>query len=701
MDIAKVTEQYYENNAEKLHKMVDKILKGFGGLSQKDTDDFYSLANEVFVHAVNDFNGRGDFNGFFYSRLCLKIRTLMTERNRQKRSDVEVVTRADGTKETVYHPTLSLDAPVSNDEGASTIYDLLVSDFNIWDEISRDLFLGDNGYSESINKYMDSLTSVQRKVAHFIMEGLDKKEIQQRLNLSEKKYQRIISNMKGKEKTKHLRRANNQECMEENNMDQNQLTTLETNKDTKLSVASIIKKIDNCTIRFDHPLQRSSEQWTKTMKGNLISDILQGNPIPEIVLAEQVINNLGMIWDIDGKQRCTNVHSFKNDEYKVSKNITRPIIEYQAIMRDEDKKPVLDEKGFPKSERKTFDIRNKKFSELPEELQDKFLDYDFKIVQYFNCTSDDIAYHIERYNSGRPMNTAQKGLTRLGEVYAEMVKNISAMSFFTELGGYKVSDSKNGALDRVIVESIMAVNFLNQWLKDQGEMCAFLKENANEDMFDNLEDMIDRLTNVGSEEFFDIFDSKNSFIYFTAFSNFIKFEDLGDQRFVDFMIDFNKELHTKEIGGVSFDNLNKKSTKDKSVVIAKINHLVALMEEYFGVSMKENHAECVEEKSIVDFVRETVEPNFEEEDIELFETTFDDYTVGVDNNSPLLSPQNRPSFIALVAYAFLKECDDSMEDWMVAYFNKHNKFIADQKENYIHMKKDLQAYLQLQEKQAV
>ena len=42
-----------------------------------------------------------------------------------------------------------------------------------------------------------------------------------------------------------------------------------------------------------------------------------------------------------------------------------------------------------------------------------------------------------------------------------------------------------------------------------------------------------------------------------------------------------------------------------------------------------------------------------------------------------------------------------MEDWMVAYFNKHNKFIADQKENYIHMKKDLQAYLQLKEKQAV
>ena len=42
MDIKKVTEQYYVNNAAELHKMVDGIIKNFGGLSQKDTDDFYS-----------------------------------------------------------------------------------------------------------------------------------------------------------------------------------------------------------------------------------------------------------------------------------------------------------------------------------------------------------------------------------------------------------------------------------------------------------------------------------------------------------------------------------------------------------------------------------------------------------------------------------------------------------------------------------
>ena len=47
-----ILEDYYSDNARKLHKVVDKILVKFGGLSDKDKDDFYSLANEVFVDVM-------------------------------------------------------------------------------------------------------------------------------------------------------------------------------------------------------------------------------------------------------------------------------------------------------------------------------------------------------------------------------------------------------------------------------------------------------------------------------------------------------------------------------------------------------------------------------------------------------------------------------------------------------------------------
>ncbi|MCQ4991631.1 hypothetical protein NE599_22050, partial [[Clostridium] symbiosum] len=70
------------------------------------------------------------------------------------------------------------------------------------------------------------------------------------------------------------------------------------------------------------------------------------------------------------------------------------------------------------NEKQEFDIRGKKYSELPEELQDRFKEYNFEIVQYLNCSSEDIAYHIARYNEGKLMTVSQKGLTRLGEKFA-------------------------------------------------------------------------------------------------------------------------------------------------------------------------------------------------------------------------------------------------------------------------------------------
>ena len=52
MDNTPLLEEYYAQNAKKIRNMVDKILSGFGGVTQKDYDDFYSLANEVFVDVL-------------------------------------------------------------------------------------------------------------------------------------------------------------------------------------------------------------------------------------------------------------------------------------------------------------------------------------------------------------------------------------------------------------------------------------------------------------------------------------------------------------------------------------------------------------------------------------------------------------------------------------------------------------------------
>ena len=61
-------------------------------------------------------------------------------------------------------------------------------------------------------------------------------------------------------------------------------------KKIKLTINSIIKKMERYAINFDHPFQRSSEAWTSVMISNLVSDVLQDNPIPDLVFAEQQIH---------------------------------------------------------------------------------------------------------------------------------------------------------------------------------------------------------------------------------------------------------------------------------------------------------------------------------------------------------------------------------------------------------------------------
>lgn len=195
MDIAKVTEQYYENNAEKLHKMVDKILKKYGGLSQKDTDDFYSLANEVFWVAVNDFNGNGDFNGFLYSRLARKIMSMITKRNRKKRADIEVVTKDNGKKEIKYHQPLSLDSPIDFESGNNvlTLGDVTESTFDLESVASDDTGLR---FSEDVNVYLKMLPIKTRKVALLISDGYAPCDIIKKIHITEKEYQIHVNIMR-------------------------------------------------------------------------------------------------------------------------------------------------------------------------------------------------------------------------------------------------------------------------------------------------------------------------------------------------------------------------------------------------------------------------------------------------------------------------------------------------------------------------
>lgn len=670
MNTDKILDGYYKDNAQKLRAIVDKLLRDFGGISQKDYDDFYSLANAVFAGALKQYDAARDFDGFLYSCLSNRIKTEITRRNRIKR-------RADMT-------AISIDIPIGGESGA-TIGDTLQSEFDITKEIDREtgLFRDDK-----VVRYLDRIPVRTRQILEMKMESIPASDIKKILKLSDKDYERYYRQARFFDYTSILfqdtGRVSN---LEEVTVMQKSTQTLEKSKPDKLCIASINKKIERHTIRFDHPLQRESEQWSPAMKGNLISDILQGNPIPPLVFAEQVANGLAIIWNLDGKQRCTTAYSFSKDAFKITKNIRRWLIAYQTSVKGKDGTEIFDKSGFPVYEKQEFDIRGKKYSELPEELQDRFKEYNFEIVQYLNCSSEDIAYHIARYNEGKPMTVSQKGLTRLGEKFATMVKSISGMPFFRDYGGYKVSEGGNGTVNRVVVESVMAANFLEHWKKKQEDMCEFIKDNATAEDFDSFEDLVERITRAGTEETFNMFDSKDSFMWFGLFARFVK-TGFDDSRFIEFMAEFSRSLHRREINGKSFDDLNGKATKDKAVVLNKINHLEKLMNEYLGTGKEAGPVDG--EKSILEFLRDTVSPGITQEDFSLYQEILEDLSLNVDHSSKLLEEANRPSLLALVAYSIEKDMD--LDIWIVEFFKKNAAYCSNQAENYKNMVKELTAY---------
>lgn len=160
---------YYANNAEKLHNLVDRIL--FKLRFNVDNQDFYSLANEIFVDVLKRYDKQQSFDGFLYSCLLNKFKTEMTRRNRIKR-------QADMM-------SIPIDTPIKENDRL-TIGDILVAENTVEEEIFED---NQNYYSCQMNQYLNRLSLLQKEVLHLISIGFSPNEIIEELHINKKQYE--------------------------------------------------------------------------------------------------------------------------------------------------------------------------------------------------------------------------------------------------------------------------------------------------------------------------------------------------------------------------------------------------------------------------------------------------------------------------------------------------------------------------------
>ena len=431
------------------------------------------------------------------------------------------------------------------------------------------------------------------------------------------------------------------------------------------------KNVSEGYITNDADTQRNPA-WKPIVDGLAVT-ILTDEYISPIILAEE---ESGQIHIVDGGSRTAAFKMIRFGNHKVKSSVENPIIPYKKLAKDEN--------GKIKFEDAEFDIRNKTFDQFPKELQKKFDEYQIDTVIHENCDKEKIAMYMVRYNTRKNFTANQKQFLYVPK-FAEQIRDITSRQFFINNCDIKGSDIEGGILERIAYESVMITNFIDKWNKTGNKNPLYINKNATVDQFEKLNNNIARLENIVTDNTKLLFNARDTFIWFALFDKFTQ-TGLDDVEFGRFLNAFVDGLRDKEVDGKQFDRVDDTgSTKDKANIVTKLHILETLMNEFLHINKED-----LNEVSVLDFVKENVNPDVTDEDVEFYSEILDDITLEVDNDTKLLDEHNRPSLIALVGYACQNEIDDKLVEWIKSFFVNNTMYILNQKENFIHMKNSLQ-----------
>ncbi len=418
--------------------------------------------------------------------------------------------------------------------------------------------------------------------------------------------------------------------------------------------------------------------WTNEQINELIATVLTDDYIPPIILGEEENSKLHIV---DGGCRTAALRKFREMNYKVTSAIENSLIFY--------KKKVKDEDGNVTYEDAVFDIKNKTYGKLPEELQDKFDEYQIETVIHENCNSHKISKYIKRYNNHVAMNTDQRAFTYLDR-FAGRIRKIVDSRFFIECNCCSEKDKIKGAVERIIIESVMCIYHFDNWKNQAKAASKYLNQNASEEEFDVFESNLHRLEDIITDDIKEIFNKKNSFVFLTLFDRFTKL-GVRDCKFADFLREFNQNFRKtrRNKNGLLFDEIDRElSTKDKQVITDKLEMLEELMLQFLKIEKEDSAIKDIEAFAAHCLGMETEDVMT---DMDLYNDSLDallEKSVKVD--SELRNKENRPSLLAMIVYSYREDKD--LDDWMEVYAKHHHTYLIDQKKNFLHMKEDFEGY---------
>ena len=687
-------EWLFANEAKEMKKICNKEMAKFGGIYEMDYHDFYSQVGWDISKAKERYDSsKGkSFKDYIHGVIRLSVCKEMSRRNRGKRQMIvenEVVDEnGNVTTEKEYIPNVSLDAPISEEDN-STIGDYLSAKCNIEDDI-----IGDS--NDIVENCLNCLPITQRKIIELKMEEIPVEEIKEKLNLSNSEYEnhmkaimenKAIIDFKTK-RNKNTKKAEVKIMNKTVNEETIQVMDIDTTDSYRRDNNTLGSLLDDISdelsptyINRDYISQRQPFMWDEEQINKFYTRILNNQPIPEIIVCEQIVDGQKISFLIDGLQRLSYAELFKNNIRPVkAKGAEFTHIKY--------KKRITDDDGNIKVVEEIFDIVGKKYEDLPEFLQKRFDNFNVSVTRFFNCTSEMIDYHIRNYNSHTAMNKVQYGATNASNVTVGNIKSLSQKhSFFKNIVKTNSKNIKDGSWDEVVGRTIMATYFLDDWKREVKDVFVFLDENSTTEQFECLKEHLDRLAEmIKDNSLNELFTTGNTHIWLAVYDKFTKL-GLDDNKFIDFMRKFKNDLHMEETTNFIKDIYKSRQSRDKAIIVGKIEGLYELLLDYLDIKKEDT-----EEIDYKEFLKENVEDVIDEDDIEMIQISANEASEELDENSWMLSEQNYPAYLAIVGLAFRKDIEDKLKEWLPIYV-KTNQFIRNQQKAFLHMKESFETYL--------
>lgn len=377
----------------------------------------------------------------------------------------------------------------------------------------------------------------------------------------------------------------------------------------------------------DPLIQRTDNQWSTKQKSKLIEAILHNRPIGNIIIAKgraeaknYMINSL-----VDGLQRVTAMLDFYQDKYSLNK-FAAPITV----------RAVADNGAEIKC---SFNIAGKKFSQLPDAIQEFFNRYHLTTYMYEGFSDDELDDIVFCLNNGKTPNAYQKLRFLLGSENMRLLQPICDSTIWEDSKGCK---AKNDSILCCVIRSLMMITYYPYNNLGSASMTKFVEVDwdnyVKPDDIKNLASLVDEFAEIKcglSDNELEKFDSITIPHYIMTLNAFKRKDSDGD---------FEEFLH-KFWSSDSYDSftVDCESSGSGSGLYAaesiekRQNDIDDFIDEYFENNVKEeddyfeyeesNEDDCFGEE----FETETAYEGYSDSEGELEVTDYEPNFVSPDN----------------------------------------------------------------------